>query len=190
LGRRWSEKAKRRRFCGTSFPKTSVLRNEPNFLVLGRLAVDGAFCKNEPSLKYANGERARFSQRTQVDISDEGRRKSVFCGTRFFAVVLFEMKKAKFRISTPAGPPRRKIGSPRETTGVPGRLANIQFSRNRGPKLRTPCGEERLARTPGSIFDDCRKSGSNIACGCVARGGVIRGKTGKCLRFQRDTARK
>jgi hypothetical protein len=149
------------------------------------------FLQKRTQSRYANGGQARCCATKPNGYFDKGRRKSVFCGTRVFAVVLFEMKKAKFRISTPAGPPLRvKMGSPRDTTGVPERRANIQFSRNRGPTLRTPCGEERLARTLGSTFDDCRKSGSNIACGCAARVGVIRGQTGKCLLFQRNTARK
>jgi hypothetical protein len=41
-----------------------------------------------------------------------------------------------------------KMGGPRDTTGVAGRVAIlIKFSNNRGPTLRTPCGEERSART-------------------------------------------
>ena len=49
---------------------------------------------------------------------------------------------------------------------------NINLSNTWRPTLRTPCGEERLA-----------KAGSNITCGGVVREGIIRGQTDKCFVF-------
>jgi hypothetical protein len=52
--------------------------------------------------------------------------------------------------------PADENGGPGDTTGVVGGV-RIQLSRIWRPTLRTPCGEERLARPLGSIFDDRRK---------------------------------
>jgi hypothetical protein len=41
----------------------------------------------------------------------------------------------------------RKMGGPRDATG------DIKFSNNRGPTLRTPCGEKELALNRELIFE-------------------------------------
>jgi len=47
---------------------------------------------------------------------------------------------------SPLGHPGGENGWPKRHDWLSRKPANIQLSNNRGPTLRTPCGEERLAR--------------------------------------------